>query len=388
MALCRSVAAGLLVAAGASFAPAAPPPKDLPKDVDVVICLDVSGSMNGLIDSARIKLWDVVNELAKMKPTPNLRVGLYTYGRADLADQGYVHKDVDLTTDLDEVYKKLNVRPPVGHLEYVTRVTKRALTEQKWSTEKTALRVIFVCGNEPENQDAEITPVAAARLAKEMGVVVNAIYCGPDANPETAGWKAYAGQCGGKYANIDMNKAAAEVTIATPFDKELVTENEKLNKTYVAYGKDGAEKRANQLAQDQNAAAAGAAPPGGVTNAANLGRIDAKAGALYRNDTWDIIDRMKEDPKFDWKKLKEEELCEEFRKIKPEERETFLKQKGEERAAVQKKIGELSASRQKFVDEEKKKQPKSAAEKALDEALKEIIRGQATAVGFEAPAKK
>src|SRR5262245_955948 len=177
-----------LVAVWAATAAAAPPPKDQPKDVDVVICLDVSGSMNGLIESARIKLWDVVNELAKMKPTPNLRVGLYTYGRQDHADAGYVFKEVDLTTDLDEVYKNLNVRPPVGGTEYCGRVTKRALQDQKWSSEKNALHVIFVCGNEPATQDPEVPLSDAVKLAKEMKVVVNTIYCGPNSNQESAGW--------------------------------------------------------------------------------------------------------------------------------------------------------------------------------------------------------
>ena len=32
----------------------------------MVICLDVSGSMDGLIDSAKNKLWDIVNELARI----------------------------------------------------------------------------------------------------------------------------------------------------------------------------------------------------------------------------------------------------------------------------------------------------------------------------------
>lgn len=76
------------------------------QSIDLVICLDVSGSMNGLIDSAKLRLWDVVNELARIKPTPNLRVGLYSYGatKYDPAT-GWVRKDVDLTEDLDEVYK-------------------------------------------------------------------------------------------------------------------------------------------------------------------------------------------------------------------------------------------------------------------------------------------
>ena len=41
--------------------------------VDVVLCLDTSGSMENLLDSARARLWDVVNELARLTPTPRLR---------------------------------------------------------------------------------------------------------------------------------------------------------------------------------------------------------------------------------------------------------------------------------------------------------------------------
>src|SRR5215510_4821742 len=39
-----------------------------PQNIDVALCLDVSNSMDGLIDSAKNKLWDIVNELAKVKP--------------------------------------------------------------------------------------------------------------------------------------------------------------------------------------------------------------------------------------------------------------------------------------------------------------------------------
>src|SRR5687767_7818107 len=58
----------------------APTPAPKAKTIDLVLCLDVSGSMNGLIDSAKHKLWDVVNDLAKIQPAPNLRVALYSYG--------------------------------------------------------------------------------------------------------------------------------------------------------------------------------------------------------------------------------------------------------------------------------------------------------------------
>ena len=91
---------------------------------------------------------------------------------------------------------------------------------------------------------------------------------------------------------------------------------------------------------------------------------------------------------FDITKIKEEDLCDELKKLKPEERLAYLKKKAEERAEIQKKIADLSAKRQKKVDEELAKMPKTDAEKALDEALKGVIRDQAKAKGFETPAEK
>ena len=86
--------------------------------------------------------------------------------------------------------------------------------------------------------------------------------------------------------------------------------------------------------------------------------------------------------------MKPEELPEEMRKLKPEERVEYLKKKADERAAIQKEINDLSAKRAKFVEDERKKQPKTEGEKALDEALQGIIREQAKAKGFEVPAAK
>src|SRR5712692_3967123 len=119
-------------------------PVDQGQHVDIVICLDVSGSMDGLFNQAKIKLWDVVNDLSRVKPTPQLRVGLYSYGHTTYDPRaGWVRKEVDLTTDLDDVYKKLNGLTINGGEEYVARVCRDALKDQKWAEEKDSLRLIF-----------------------------------------------------------------------------------------------------------------------------------------------------------------------------------------------------------------------------------------------------
>ncbi|MFO0803715.1 MAG: VWA domain-containing protein [Gemmataceae bacterium] len=357
------------------------------KDIDLVLCLDVSSSMNGLIDSAKIKLWDIVNEMARLKPTPNLRVALYSYGHSNYdAAKGWVKKDLDLTTDLDDVYKALNALTINGGEEYVGRVTHDALVEQKWSKEAGALKLIFVCGNEPANQDKVVTLESVATKAKKDGVIVNAIYCGPATNPEARGWADFADKCGGRFMNIDMNKAGQQVAVKTEFDADILKLNEQLNGTYVAYGKEGENRKQNQLQQDANAAKAPAAPGAGgaaPVPLAALERASSKAGALYKNSGWDLVDRMKNDKEFDIKKLKDDEFCDEMKKMKPEERVAYVKKKAEERAELQKKIGELAAKRQKKVDEEVAKQPRSESEKALDEAVKSVVRDQAKAKGFE-----
>jgi len=361
------------------------------KAIDLVLCLDVSGSMNGLIDSAKIRLWDIVNELARLKPTPNLRVALYSYGAtAYPAEKGWVRKEVDLTEDLDDVYKALNALRTGGGDEYVARVTKTALDEQKWSADKNALKIIFVAGNEPVDQDKQVTLDDVAANAKKAGVVINTIYCKYGHDNEIAGWSAFSARCGGKHMDIDMNKAATQVVVKTEYDEQIIQLGNELNKTYVAYGREGKDRAANQAAQDKNAATAPIAPGAGgapAPMAAAIARAESKAGALYRNSTWDLVDKMKEKD-FDITKIKDEDLCDELKKLKPEERLAFLKKKAEERSGIQKKIADLSAKRQKKVEEELAKKPKTDAEKALDEALKTIIHDQAKNKGFETPPEK
>ena len=357
------------------------------KDIDLVLCLDVSSSMNGLIDSAKIKLWDLVNEMARLKPTPNLRVALYSFGHSNYdAAKGWVKKDLDLTTDLDDVYKALNALTINGGEEYVARVTHDALVDQKWTAQDGALKFIFVCGNEPANQDKQVSLDSVAERAKKDGVIVNTIYCGSPANAESRGWSEFAEKCGGRYMNIDQNKAGKQIAVKTEYDDQILKLNEQLNGTYVAYGKEGKDRKENQVQQDANAAKAPSAPGvggGSAAPVAALERAASKAGALYRNSTWDLVDRMKNDKDFDITKVKEEDLCDEMKKLKPEERLAYVKKKAEERAELQKKIGELSAKRQKKVDEEQAKQPRSESEKALDEAVKGVVRDQAKAKGFE-----
>jgi hypothetical protein len=345
------------------------------KDIDLVLCLDTSNSMDGLIAAAKNKLWDLVNDLAKIKPAPNLRVALYSYGNDGYdPKKGWVRKELDFGTDLDMVFKKLFELKTHGGTEYVARVCSDAIKEQAWSKDKNALRLIFVCGNEPAAQDPTITLKELAALAVARDIIINPIYCGNADDGDGQDWRLLSALGHGKFANIDQNQRVA--VINTPFDKELAELGLKLNTTYVTYGKEGEAKGANQKAQTANSGSLG------VSNAA--ARTISQNSAFYRQAAWDLVDKLKEDPKLDIKKIPESELCDELKKLSPDDRVKFVKDKAAQRETLQKRISELTDQRNGYVRQEMEKQTKRGVT-TLDEALRTTIREQAKTKGIEVP---
>src|SRR5262245_6521271 len=54
--------------------PAPPKPR-----IEVAFVLDTTGSMAGLIDGAKRKIWQIANQLADGKPAPDIQMALIAY---------------------------------------------------------------------------------------------------------------------------------------------------------------------------------------------------------------------------------------------------------------------------------------------------------------------
>src|SRR5713226_3212098 len=87
---------GTLTQAGETRPPALKKPQ-----VEVVFCLDTTGSMGGLIEGAKQKIWAISNQIASGKPVPELKIGLVAF--RDKGDE-YVTKIIDLIDDLDAIH--------------------------------------------------------------------------------------------------------------------------------------------------------------------------------------------------------------------------------------------------------------------------------------------
>ena len=341
------------------------------RHVDLVICLDTSGSMSGLIESAKKKLWAVVNELATAQPKPKLRVGLYHYGNDGLnKEDGWVKQLCPLTDDLDDVYGKLFALRTNGGTELVSRVVRAATNELDWDADKGTLRMIFVAGNEPATQDKAYDLQATCKAAATKGIIVNTIHCGNEQTGRTTGWADAARWADGRYAAIDQNRGT--VVVNTPYDKRLGELSAELNSTYVNYGAAGAKRKANQAKQDKNAASLGAG--------ASAGRAVSKSSSLYNNAVWDLVDAAK-GKDFDIAKLKDADLPKEMKGMDVPQRKAYIAKQTARRAKLQTEISALGKKRQTHIKKEMESKGLDESS-SFDAALRNAVREQAQKKDF------
>jgi hypothetical protein len=302
--------------------PPAPPPH-----VDLVIAIDVSGSMRGLLDATRAKLWDVVRLLGRAQPQPQIRVGLITYGGKyyDPAS-GWVRRELDLTGDLDAVSQRLFALSVRGSEEYVARAVQTGVRQMSWDQDPRALKILFVAGNESAEQDPRVTLASALGEARQRGIHVNAIYCGRSEAHDALAWRRVAALGGGEFAAAPdlVGHNASPLASTTPYDAELGRLSRALSNTSVAYGVGGAAKQANQRAQDEGAAS------GGEQVAAS--RADFKASGAYDNSDWDAVDALAKN-----------------KKAPAGTSESELRNKMAERAELQRRIRDLSGKRDAYL---------------------------------------
>ena len=330
--------------------------------VDLVIALDVSGSMTGLIDSAKQRLWDVVNELGRAEPTPELRIAILSYGNPSYgAATGYVRVNLPFTSDLDAVNQTLFSFGTNGGDEYVARVVDRAVNALQWSPRPDAMRILFVAGNESATQDPQISLDRAARLAAENGIVVNTIYCGNAGDGIALEWGRLATMTNGLFAGIDQNTAAV-AAIATPMDEPLARLNEDLNKTYLAFGADGERQRANVFAQDRNAAE--------MSRQAVASRAVTKAGSLYDSSAWDLVDAVAAG--LDLAEVDERDLPPELAEMDSDQRSAYVAGRAADRARIRKEIAALDAERRDYLSAQRA--AAAGAPTGLDDAMREALR--------------
>jgi len=344
-----------------------------PRKVQLVLLIDASNSMDGLIEQAKSRLWAIVNEASSLKfngVAPVLEIAVYDYGNSGINDKNYVRLQTNFTSDLDVVSEKLFALRTNGGEEYCGAVIEKSLQELLWSRDPNDLLLIYIAGNEPFNQ-GPVNYKSICTIAKNRGVFINTIYCGEYQQGVKESWKDGATCSNGEYFNI--NSDAKIAAIPTPYDDQIIQLNKSLNTTYMWYGEQGVMKKSNQGIEDKNALNLG-------SNIASE-RALVKSKSAYNNASWDVVDAFQADST-KILELKDDQLPEELQGMGPEEKATLINAKTAERARIQAEIQELGKQREVFISKINRNPANGEVKDDFGSAVNKSMKEKAILKGF------
>ena len=335
--------------------------------VEVTFVLDTTGSMGGLIEGAKRRIWSIARRIGEGRPRPDLRIALVAY--RDLGD-AYVTRVYDLTGDMDAVYERLMSFQADGGgdaPEHVSRALSDAVHRVSWSRGG-ALRMIFLVGDAPPHMDYQdgFDFRRHAREARQLGIGIETIQCGAD--PQTAAvWREIAGLGDGHYAQIDGQGGMA--VRVTPMDAELARLNAELAATVVSSGtaREQADAARRLDARAKMAAPAAVEAAGYFATADRLAEKDmvGRSSAEQKSE----LSAMRKDPSSAPVALKGKT---------DEEALAYLQGQAKKRQEIQSRIQVLQKQRDEHLQ-----QGASGARDAFDEQVVLALRTRAAAKGIE-----
>jgi Mg-chelatase subunit ChlD len=341
-------------------APAAAAPR-----VEVAFVLDTTGSMGGLIDGAKRKIWSIARRIGEGRPRPDLRIALVGY--RDAADE-YVTRVHDFSRDMDEVNERLMAFQANGGgdtPEHVSAALGAAVNQLSWSRGP-ALQIVFLVGDAPPHVDYQDGHDYAryAKAARARGIAVETIQCGGD--PVTARfWQEIASLGDGHYARIDSQGGMP--ALVTPVDAELARLGAELSTTVVASGSLAEQAKTNRRLERRAAmpAAMATEAAGYYASAERLDERDlvSLSAEAQRRELKALADRPAEAPRAISGKSDAEALA-------------YLQGQKEKREQLQQRIGALQKQREDYLA---KAAPRADG---FDEQVVQALRDRAARQGI------
>ena len=353
-----------------SFAKTAPTSQSKPR-IEVCFVLDTTGSMGGLIEGAKQKIWSIANEMISAQPTPELKLGLIGY--RDRGDE-YVVKSFGLTDDIDAIYGHLREFQADGGgdaPESVNEALAEAIHKMPWSSDSKVLKIIFLVGDAPPHMDYPNGPKYPdlCREAAKKDLIINTIQCGEMAETKPI-WQEIAKLSEGSYVGISQSGNVA--VISTPMDKDLSRLNERIGTTLSPYGD-------SKLQAEVHAkyAMAASAP---VSAMADRLSYNSKTGKAVQG-RGELVDALN-DKTLKLDEIDQKQLPTELQKLDRSELQKRIAKARDERADLQKQIVEVSKKREAYIQSENKRLAAEGKGDAFDQKVAETLHAQAAKKGI------
>lgn len=328
-----------------------------PKNAEIVFCLDATGSMSGLIGTAKEKIWDIVSELAQSNDIDSLKMGMIFY--RDKGDS-FITKHISITSDLDEAYSDLLEITANGGgdtPESVNQALNESINNMLWSTDSRTYKTIFVVGDCPPHMDYkdDILYTKSCKKAAEKGITINTIKLGNSCEEAIYHFQKMAECTNGEFLKLDQN--AQDYTIATPYDSEINEISKDIDDSRMYYGtvkerdENYIKKAKSMEVYDKGSATA---------NSARAEFKNSKVGKKGAFGTKEIINDYKEG-KLKLDSLGEDKLPEILKGKSTSEKETIVKDLTIKREANDTKLKELIKKKNAYIRSKETEQKDSAS---------------------------
>lgn len=178
-------------------------------DVQVVLALDASGSMDRLFLAVANSLEELLRTLGECQVNgqkASVNVGIVVYGHS--SGDGAPFELTPFSLELETMRDKVRSINCDGVYENCGEAIDFAVKNYPWNKRKRRqlLKVLFIAGNESFDQGS-VNYRDALAAAQEQGIIVNTIHCGVP-NPE---WRSAARMGGGEGLTFAMDEFAENV---------------------------------------------------------------------------------------------------------------------------------------------------------------------------------
>jgi hypothetical protein len=345
-----------------------------PAQLEMVFVIDTTGSMGGLLDAAKQRIWGIVNGVIREQHS-SVRIGLVAY--RDRGD-AYVTQILPLTEDLDKVYMTLMDYQAAGGgdaPEDVRTALAESLYKIPWSEAGLGVsRIIFLVGDAPPHDYPDVPDtLTTAGNAVQKGIIVNTIQCGASGET-TRAWQAIADRGQGQYFAIPSDGGVQ--AIETPYDDQLSELARKLGATLLPYGFGagaGGEAQRTEVvvrAELVEARVASSAPAAAKAERAINKAISSDA---YIGDLLQQI----ENGSVTLETIDQAQLPADLRGMAPSEQRQEIERRLAVRSDLRHQILVLSKQRDAFIEAERKKSPADGFDVVVAKALKEQMARRA-----------
>lgn len=253
--------------------------------IDLVLCLDLSSSTNGLLPIFKKHFWEIIYDFNRYYPQVNLKLGLIVYGRPSFDKKSnYVRVLSDLTDDYDLVFSKImKFRTNVTQGEaWLDAAIYSSVTNISWGEK--SIKHAYYIGNGPAFGISNDGKSIIKKTRAKQDVHFNFLFYNSYNNQKDKdSWKDLADFGKGIYKEFDFKPTS--IQFQKKYDSDWITNlGLMISDSYLPYGPSG--KYRMKLSQSIDSLSQI------IDEDCFESRMIFKASRFYQNHnySWDLID--------------------------------------------------------------------------------------------------